>query len=505
MKAERLPGPPNGMTPNMHMRAVEGAGQGGRFTHDVIVIGAGPAGMAAATTAAGLGLKTLLLDEQRRAGGQIYRDVGRVVDEQPRVAQLLGVDYLYGASLVQALVQSKAEHRHGTLVWDVARDLTVTALRDGRAEQWRAPQLIAATGAIERASPIPGWTLPGVMNAGAIQLAMKSGGVVPQGRVVLAGAGPLVLLVACQLLDAGATVAAVVETAPAGQPQAALRHAFGALRAWPYLAKGLKMMRRLRAARVPWFVQARDLRVLGSGRAGGLAFTAAGGGHEVAAELVLLHHGVIPNTQLSRLLRVEHRWSDEQLAWQVVTDAHGQSSLPGLRMAGDGVAIAGARAAEAGGALAALAAAQALGRLDAAELARRSAPFERALAGERGIRPFLDALYRPPRFITEPADETLVCRCEEVTAGRIREMARLGCQGPNQTKFFSRCGMGPCQGRVCGTVVSQILAAELGKPVGEVGAYRIRAPLKPVPLGALCALAPTGPAGGLEASATSEE
>jgi NADPH-dependent 2,4-dienoyl-CoA reductase/sulfur reductase-like enzyme len=334
---------------------------------------------------------------------------------------------------------------------------------------------------------------------------MKSGVVVPQGRVVLAGAGPLVLLVACQLLDAGASVAAVVETAAAGQRQAALPHLFGALRAWPYLTKGLAMMRRLRAARVPWFEHARGLRVLGSDRAGGLAFTAAGRGHEIAADLVLLHHGVIPNTQLSRLLRVEHRWSEQQLAWQVVTDAHGQTSLPGLRMAGDGVAIAGARAAEAGGALAALGAAHAVGRIDAAELERRSAPWRRMLAVERAIRPFLDALYRPPRFVTEPADETLVCRCEEVTAGRVREMARLGCQGPNQTKFFSRCGMGPCQGRVCGTVVSQILAAELGKPVAEVGAYRIRAPLKPVPLGALCALAPTGPASELEASATSEE
>jgi bacterioferritin-associated ferredoxin len=83
----------------------------------------------------------------------------------------------------------------------------------------------------------------------------------------------------------------------------------------------------------------------------------------------------------------------------------------------------------------------------------------------------------------------VVCRCEEVTAGRIREMARLGCQGPNQTKFFSRCGMGPCQGRQCGLTVTQILASELGKPAAEVGAYRIRSPLKPVPMASLAALA----------------
>ena len=105
------------------------------------------------------------------------------------------------------------------------------------------------------------------------------------------------------------------------------------------------------------------------------------------------------------------------------------------------------------------------------------------------VRPFLDALYRPPEWINTPADDTVVCRCEEVTAGRIREMASLGCQGPNQTKFFSRCGMGPCQGRMCGLTVTQILAQELGKTPAEIGAYRIRAPLKPIPLASLAALA----------------
>lgn len=463
---------------------------GTAMTHDLIVVGAGPAGLAAAATAAALGLRTVLLDEQADAGGQIYRNV-RLCD--PRVAALLGPDYTHGATLVDALRASGAEVQPDTLVWDVAADLTVTTLHQGRARQWRAPQLIAATGAIERASPIPGWTLPGVMNAGAAQIAMKTGGAVPTGPVVLAGAGPLLLLVACQLLDAGATVAAVVETAPARNRREAIRHLPGALAAWAYLAKGLKMMCRLRAAYVPWHTQAEALAVEGDDRARSLDFHAKGRQHRIEADCVMLHHGVIPNTQLSRLLRVEHRWDERQLAWQVVTDSFGQTSLPGLRMAGDGAAIAGALAAEASGALAALGAAHALGRLAADELARRAEPLQRELRRQLAIRPFLDELYRPPRWIVQPGDDTLVCRCEEVSAGRVREMARLGCVGPNQTKFFSRCGMGPCQGRVCGGVVTQLLADELGKMPGEVGAYRIRAPLKPVPLGALSALAGDAP------------
>lgn len=456
------------------------------LTHDLIVIGGGPAGMAAAAMGAGLGLKTVLLDEQPRVGGQIYRNVGGC---DPHVAALLGSDYTHGASLVRSLQDSGADVQGDTLVWDVARDLTVTALHAGRVLQLRAPQLIACTGAMERASPIPGWTLPGVMNAGAVQLAMKTGGAVPAGRIALAGAGPLLLLVACQLLEAGANVTALIETTPAGRRLDALPHLPAALRTWPSLVKGLKLLGSLRRARLPWYTQASDLAAVGSDRVQALDFRANGRKQRIDADHLLLHHGVIPNTQLSRLLRLEHRWDVRQAAWHVVADAYGQTSLSGLRMAGDGIAIAGARAAEASGALAALGAAQALGRIASDALARRAHSLQRALTRERAIRPFLDALYAPPQWITEPADDTIVCRCEEVTAGRVRQMAQLGCVGPNQTKFFSRCGMGPCQGRVCGSVVTQLLAAELRLSPGAVGAYRIRAPLKPVPLGALAAMA----------------
>nr|WP_265644621.1 ABC transporter permease subunit [Verminephrobacter aporrectodeae] len=352
------------------------------------------------------------------------------------------------------------------------------------------PLLIAATGAMERPSPIAGWTLPGVLNAGAAQIALKSASAIPCGRVVLAGAGPL-LLVACQLLDAGVSLGGIVETAPTANRWRALRHLPTALRAPAYLAKGVRMLQRVRRSGVPTFSAAASVRVEGDERAQALVFAAGGKEHRLDADVVLLHHGVVPNNQLSRLLRVDHDWDPVQLAWCPRVDAWGETSLAGFRIAGDGAAIAGALAAEPGGALAALGAARALGRLSAPACEARATPVRRALMRQLRIRPFLDALYRPPEWLSTPADETVVCRCEEVTAGRIREMARLGCQGPNQTKFFSRCGMGPCQGRMCGLAVTQILASELGKPPGQVGAYRIRAPLKPVSVSSIAASADT--------------
>lgn len=464
------------------------------YTHDIIIIGAGPAGMSAAVTARAAGLRTAVLDEQPRAGGQIYRNVSAA---SPTIAALLGSDYRHGADLVQRFAASGAEHHGGTMVWDIGRDLTVTAQAAGKSFKLRAPQLVVASGAMERPSPIPGWTLPGVMNAGAAQIAMKTSGQVPSGRIVLVGNGPLLLLVACQLLRAGTQVMGIVDTSPAANRGRAMPHAFSAIQAPAMLAKGLRMLWQLRRAGVPIFKHAEDVRFEaeeGQERVRAVAFTSRGRAERLDADTVLVHHGVVPNTQITRLLRVDHGWSDAQLAWQPTVDAWGSTSLPGLRVAGDGTRIGGAVAAEAHGAIAAIGAALASGRFSHAAAEREALVWRKRLAAQLTIRPFLDALYRPPQWLIDCPDETVVCRCEEVTAGRVREMARLGCEGPNQTKFFSRCGMGPCQGRMCGITVTQVLARALDRAPGDVGAYRIRAPLKPVSLGSLAALADTAPA-----------
>lgn len=457
------------------------------MTHDLIIIGAGPAGMSAALKAASLGLKTAVLDEQLRVGGQIYRNVTHA---DKSVAKLLGRDYIHGQELANKLERSAVDLRKGVLVWDVDSELNVTGLREGQSFQLKAPQLIAATGAMERPSPIPGWTLPGVMNAGAAQIALKGAGVIPDGPVVLAGAGPLLLLLARQLSDAGANIVGIVETAVSANRWKSLRHSLGALAAPEYLVKGILMTLRLKFASIPWYSGATDVKVEGVHGAEALSFSIKGVNHRIPAATVLLHHGVVPNTQLTQLMRVDHHWDEAQLAWQPTVDAWGETSKVGLRIAGDGASIIGALASESSGTLAALGAAHHLGRLTRDELLKQSRKPLSELRRHMRIRPFLDALYRPPDWINLPADDTVVCRCEEVTAGQIRKMAALGCQGPNQTKFFSRCGMGPCQGRMCGLTVSQILANELNKPVSEIGSYRIRSPLKPVPMNALAQLIP---------------
>jgi NADPH-dependent 2,4-dienoyl-CoA reductase/sulfur reductase-like enzyme len=170
-----------------------------------------------------------------------------------------------------------------------------------------------------------------------------------------------------------------------------------------------------------------------------------------------------------------------------VTDAWGELDVPGIYVAGDSRGIGGAQAAAEQGRLAALEIVHRSGRIDRSTRDSLAAPVMRALRETLYIRPFLDALYRPKDANRIPADEVTICRCEEVTAGQVRDFVKLGCLGPNQAKSFGRCGMGPCQGRLCGLTVTEVIADARGVPPAEVGYYRVRPPIKPVTLAELAA------------------
>jgi NADPH-dependent 2,4-dienoyl-CoA reductase/sulfur reductase-like enzyme len=277
----------------------------------------------------------------------------------------------------------------------------------------------------------------------------------------------------------------LLETTPHENYHAAVRRLSGLWAGRRALAKGLALLLGVRRAGIPVRRGVRGLRALGRTRLERVVWD----GGEIAAEHLFLHEGVIPNTQISLALQLAHDWDDAQLCWRPHTDEWGRTSLPNIAIAGDGAGIAGAEAAVLSGRLAALDAAAALGRFGEAERRRRAAPIRASLARERAIRPFLDALYRPRHSVLAPADDdTIACRCEEVTVGQIRRAVRLGAPGPNQLKAFTRCGMGPCQGRICGPIVSAVIAETRGVPIPEVGTYRPRAPYKPITVGALATM-----------------
>ncbi len=456
------------------------------MTADLVIIGAGPAGMAAAAVAAEGGLQVTVLDEQGAAGGQIYRNVTGAAGRD-----WLGRDYGKGAELVRAMDHPGITHQRRATVWRIDPQPAVLWSRDGQSQAMPAAQILIATGAQERPVPFAGWTLPGVMPAGAAQILMKQSAMVAD-DAVLAGAGPLLYLVAAQMIAAGAPPRALVET-PADWRHAAPRlprALFGAAT----LVKGLGLLRQIRAAGIARYHGASEFRAAAAqdGRIR-FGFTAGGRRHELDCAVLLTHLGVVPQSHLTRSMGLDHIHDAAQGAWRPRLDEWGQSSLEGILVAGDGGGIAGAEAARAQGALAALAILHRAGRLSAQQRDQRARPLRRALARALAVRPFLDAAYPVPAEFLAPADETIVCRCEEVTAGAVREAARGGAHGMRLMRTATRAGMGPCQGRMCEATVAGLIAQTTGADPAGIGPGRIRSPVKPVTLAEIAALA--GPPG----------
>lgn len=460
---------------------------------DILIVGAGPAGMAAAVAARRHGLSVRVVDDQPEPGGQIWRAI-ETVAATPRLARL-GEAYRAGADRAAAFRACGAIYEPQSQLWQIEPGFRAFLTRDGQARSVTAAAIILASGAQERPVPFPGWTLPGVLTVGAAQILLKNADSVPDKPVWIAGSGPLPLLYMTQLLAAGGRIAGFLDTTPRGRLPAALRHLPRGLGRFGDLAKGLGWSLALKRAGFPIIRHVAELRAEGEGRLQRLRYNKEDGREEMAeAEVLLVHEGVVPNIHPPLALGCGVTWNSAQHCYVPELDGWGETTQAGIFVAGDGAGIGGVEAAEPRGRLAALRIAARLGRLsDAAadDLARKE---RRALAHALALRPFLDALYAPRQQIFAPADETLVCRCEEVTAGDIRARAVQGRPGPNQLKAFTRAGMGPCQGRQCGYTMAHIVAAAQGRPVGEVGFYRIRPPLKPVTLGELASLDEQAPA-----------
>jgi NADPH-dependent 2,4-dienoyl-CoA reductase/sulfur reductase-like enzyme len=444
----------------------------------VAIVGAGPAGLRAAETLALAGLRPVLFDEAPRPGGQIYR-------QPPAGAERPGAD-LYGfeagkAAAVHAILPGlgdRIDHRPSTLVWNV-HEGRLDSLCEGAFGELAFDRLILATGAMDRIIPFPGWTLPGVFSLGAAQIALKAQGVAIGRRVALVGAGPLLPLVAHQYASAGADIAAVLDVTPFS---AKLRNAARLASEPLTLAKGLFYTARtaLRGARRASGVRA--IRVEGAGRVEALAWTGADGREQrVACDAVGASFGLRSEAQLADLAGCRFAFDDMTRQWAPQRKPEGRSSQPEIYLAGDGSGVGGVDVAELQGRRTALAVLEDLGQaINPAEVARLDA----ALARQARFRTALEAAYPyPEHLVAAIPDEEILCRCEGVTAGALRDaVRRQGATEVNRVKAFTRIGMGRCQGRVCGHASAELVARELGAPVEAAGRLRGQPPVKPIPI-----------------------
>ncbi|OHV87690.1 FAD/NAD(P)-dependent oxidoreductase [Mesorhizobium sp. ORS 3428] len=442
----------------------------------IVIVGAGPAGIRAAATLVEAGLHPMVIDEGDRAGGQIYRRPPAGFTRPPK--QLYGSEAAKACAL-HALFDRLAEkgqltHCQRSSVIAV-HEGRLHVLGEGGVQVIGYDRLILATGASDRVAPVPGWQSAGVYSLGAAQIALKAQGVALGRRIVLIGSGPLLTLIGAQLIKAGADVAAVLDTSPWRQQV----QGFTGLAARPVVAlRGLALRARL-GRRYHAGVRLERIEADASGVTA-LRWRDAGGRERLTScDMIGMGWHLRAETHLADLAGCGFTYDEQWRQWLPKTDRMGWAGN-GVYLAGDGVRLLGADGAEIAGRLAAAACLSDLGHAapsvgaDLRKLARL----------ERFARGLSRAFSWPSEMVRTLADEAIVCRCENVTAGAVREGADFGGGEANRVKSLSRTGMGRCQGRYCQLAAVELVAAQAGCTPDAVGRFRGQAPVRPAPIGA---------------------
>ncbi|HKF60721.1 MAG TPA: FAD-dependent oxidoreductase [Dongiaceae bacterium] len=452
---------------------------------DILVLGGGAGGLNAATAASRAGAKVLLIDERPEPGGQFYKQplpIPALAEEAASDPQFAG-----GRALIAAAQAAGVEMRRGAQLWGAFEPLDLMLFDGAASRLCRPKRLIVAAGAYERALPLPGWTLPGVMTTGAAQTLLRSYRVLAGRRVLLAGNGPLNIQVALELARAGAEVLAVAELAPRPGPWA-LPALAKMLTATPALAlRGWRQLAEMKRRGIA-LLYGSVLAAVAPG-AGGLtaevkSWPAGDGVQRFEVDAVAMGYGFLPSNEILRALGCAHRFDPARGHLVTERDGKGRTSIPEIYAVGDCAGLGGAPAAEAEGIIAGLTAARSLGFAAAAGQAEAEAAARAALGRHRRFQAGLWDLFRAPRLLSElAAPDTLICRCEELSRAEIEAGLAPGAETIGAVKRQTRCGMGRCQGRYCGPIIAALAAQHRGEPLTEASHWAPRPPIKPIHIG----------------------
>lgn len=456
---------------------------------DVLVVGAGPAGLAAAAAAARAGASVTVVDERAKAGGQYYKQPGDGFD----IAEAeLDHQFQEGRQLYRDASTAGVRFIFGATVWGAFTPREIAVVTQDTCSMIQAKRLILSPGAYERPLPFPGWTLPGVMTTGAAQTLLRAYQTAPGQRVLVAGNGPLNLQVARELSAAGVDVVAVAELSRRPGPALAGPLLRMLLNGPGLVADGIGHLATLLRRRVPVMHRYVICRAEGNGKVtrASLVRVDADGqplpGTEISFDVdaVCMGYGFLPQSELARALECKHDYDPISGVLAIQRGLDGRTSVREVFVAGDAGGLGGAKVAQAQGTLAGAAAAADL------ELNSGDAPgvaAARALA-LRHLR-FQSALWKvyaaPDVGLALSTPETIMCRCESVPRETLASCFASGVAGIGAVKRETRAGMGRCQGRYCAAMLAKMASQAGFEVAGESDLFAPRTPFKPMSIGSL--------------------
>jgi NADPH-dependent 2,4-dienoyl-CoA reductase/sulfur reductase-like enzyme len=451
---------------------------------ELIVVGSGPGGLSAALEAAQAGVQVTILDAYPTPGGQYFRQPPERLTNESNAHQR------QGQALWRKVQAAGVKIVSNTLVWGGSPDKTLVCSNSQGTGKVKAQAIILASGAYERPVAFPGWTLPGVLMTGGAQ-ALLTQHILPGKRVLLAGTGPLQMVVAKKLLDAGTEVAAVLEGSQILVK--GIRHAAALWGQWERLSEGASSLASMLSKGGPYRTGWGILAAHGSKEVEGATIARLdkdwrpipGTEQEIECDTVCTGYGFVPFNALSKVIGAKQTWRFELGGEVPERDETMQTSIAGIYAAGDGGGIGGVRMSMIEGRIAGRAAALQLGfwKGNMGAFLREIAP---QMRGERAFQRMYADLFNPgPGAFELAKDDTLVCRCEGVTYERVRQAVDLGAASLAEVKSITRTGMGECQGRMCGHQIMHLVSQLTEKSLEEVGSYSARPPIFPLPLSLL--------------------
>ena len=454
----------------------------------LIVIGAGPGGIQAAITASELGLKVTLIDSQASAGGQYFKQIPQEFNIHETSYHQEQASKLFGQ-----LKNSTVKFLDRTLVWGIFHNPKsnlwhLTLQGENCPSRIETAFVIIATGAYDRSIPFPGWDLPGVITAGSAQIMIKNQGVLPGKRVIVSGTGPLQLAATSNLIEAGAKVLSVLECNQnlffRGIPH--LPSIWGQ---WRRLKEGFQYAKNLIKTKTPYRIGWSVIKADGNDKVEEVTFGKLDregypipkSFQNIAVESIVVGYGLTPSTEFFRLLDVEMLYSKAEGIFLPKRNDFFQTSAPGIYAVGDCAGIGGANLAMLEGKIAAIDVAIQSGKTNSITVETTLIQIDKKLKREQSFARMLGEIFSLPEGLFSLArTDTIICRCEQISLAEVKEAISFGAQSVTDIKNITRSGMGNCQGRTCGSILTQLLArAARYKP--EVCHYlNVRPPIHPV-------------------------